>query len=376
MPDDEPFFAAIRDRPADDTPRLVYADWLDDHGKAARAEFVRVQCELAGTPAPDRVRGLRKREEELLKAHRAEWCGPVVRKLRGKKTGRVVFRRGFVEEIAGSAADLLSLAADIERIAPVLGTLEVREVQEQAGEILDLPVTRRVRTLKLDGFDAESRDLLTAYPGRDGLERLALTNIEFHSADETLAPYLDSPLVRSAAAVELAFGYFLHDDQVPQVGFAAAQPVNVGEIERLRLPNLRGFGCWGVGLETVEALAAAKWFPGLEVLDFECKFVDDEPLIALLASPTFPVLRELRLNENSLTDAAVGAVARCPALNRLETLLLDFNSLTDACVPFLTESAVFKNLRHLDIGFNRLTPTGVKALKKRFGDGLVNEKQL
>jgi uncharacterized protein (TIGR02996 family) len=31
----------------DDGPRLVYADWLDDHGDPERAEFIRVQCRLA-----------------------------------------------------------------------------------------------------------------------------------------------------------------------------------------------------------------------------------------------------------------------------------------------------------------------------------------
>lgn len=33
--------------PADDTARLVYADWLEENGEAARAEFIRVQCQLA-----------------------------------------------------------------------------------------------------------------------------------------------------------------------------------------------------------------------------------------------------------------------------------------------------------------------------------------
>ena len=33
--------------PDDDLPRLVYADWLDEQGRHARAEFIRVQCELA-----------------------------------------------------------------------------------------------------------------------------------------------------------------------------------------------------------------------------------------------------------------------------------------------------------------------------------------
>src|SRR5438093_1495473 len=38
--------AAICAHPDEDTPRLVYADWLDEHGEHDRAEFIRVQCEL------------------------------------------------------------------------------------------------------------------------------------------------------------------------------------------------------------------------------------------------------------------------------------------------------------------------------------------
>lgn len=44
---------AVLREPGDDTPRLVYADWLDEHGRPERAEFVRVQVELARTPEPE-----------------------------------------------------------------------------------------------------------------------------------------------------------------------------------------------------------------------------------------------------------------------------------------------------------------------------------
>ena len=43
----EAFLADICEHPEDDTPRLVFADWLDDHGDQARAEFIRLQVELA-----------------------------------------------------------------------------------------------------------------------------------------------------------------------------------------------------------------------------------------------------------------------------------------------------------------------------------------
>jgi uncharacterized protein (TIGR02996 family) len=47
------FLAAILDRPDDDLPRLVYADWLDEHGEPERAEFIRTQCGHITAPAGD-----------------------------------------------------------------------------------------------------------------------------------------------------------------------------------------------------------------------------------------------------------------------------------------------------------------------------------
>ncbi len=46
----EAFLEAIIGRPDDDGPRLAYADWLDERGDAARAEFIRVQIALARLP--------------------------------------------------------------------------------------------------------------------------------------------------------------------------------------------------------------------------------------------------------------------------------------------------------------------------------------
>jgi uncharacterized protein (TIGR02996 family) len=42
--------AAIRAAPADDLPRLVAADWLEENGAPERAELIRVQCELEKVP--------------------------------------------------------------------------------------------------------------------------------------------------------------------------------------------------------------------------------------------------------------------------------------------------------------------------------------
>src|SRR5260370_846833 len=48
------FVAAIRADPDNNAQRLVYADYLEEHDEVARAEFIRVQCELAELEQPNR----------------------------------------------------------------------------------------------------------------------------------------------------------------------------------------------------------------------------------------------------------------------------------------------------------------------------------
>lgn len=47
MSDGDALLATILTQPAEDTPRLVYADWLEENGQPERAEFIRLQVNLA-----------------------------------------------------------------------------------------------------------------------------------------------------------------------------------------------------------------------------------------------------------------------------------------------------------------------------------------
>src|SRR5262249_36119795 len=42
-----PFLRTIAENPDDDAPRLVFSDWLEEHGHPERAEFIRLQIALA-----------------------------------------------------------------------------------------------------------------------------------------------------------------------------------------------------------------------------------------------------------------------------------------------------------------------------------------
>ncbi|MCU0704556.1 MAG: TIGR02996 domain-containing protein [Fimbriiglobus sp.] len=89
--------------PDDDLPRLVYADWLDEHGDPARAEFIRTQIELAKLPDHDpRYRALEDREHELLSEHEAGWLGEGVVGIREWD-----WKRGFLSGISASSARLV-----------------------------------------------------------------------------------------------------------------------------------------------------------------------------------------------------------------------------------------------------------------------------
>jgi uncharacterized protein (TIGR02996 family) len=48
--DEEALLAAVAAAPLDDAPRLVYADWLQERGEEAKAEYVRVVVKLLHPP--------------------------------------------------------------------------------------------------------------------------------------------------------------------------------------------------------------------------------------------------------------------------------------------------------------------------------------
>lgn len=76
------FLQTIVENPFDDTPRLIYADWLEEHGNEPRAEFIRLQIEEAdqragkypASEANDRRQDfLEKRIHELEVKHGGDW---------------------------------------------------------------------------------------------------------------------------------------------------------------------------------------------------------------------------------------------------------------------------------------------------------------
>src|SRR5438105_1544260 len=118
MREDDALLGDILEHPDDDVPRLVYADWLDEHGgpaEQARAEFIRLQVELARLgPDDERRPGLEAQQRRLGKPHERGWLGPLREHVHGWR-----FERGFAAHLALDAVSLLRAHDLIARTHPV-----------------------------------------------------------------------------------------------------------------------------------------------------------------------------------------------------------------------------------------------------------------
>src|SRR5262245_31359864 len=112
---EEAFLEDIAEHPDDDAPRLVYADWLDDHGHGAKAEFIRAQCELERLEEYDsRTRELDERVRQLLKENEQQWLGPIGRLAREWR-----FRKGLLDFIEVEPAVFVENGEKVFQHAPI-----------------------------------------------------------------------------------------------------------------------------------------------------------------------------------------------------------------------------------------------------------------
>lgn len=190
-PEYQALLRAVCAAPDDDTPRLVAADWLEEHGQRDRAAFVRVQVglarlEAAGLGASAEAVALRKREWGFLgplSDRRPLWavddCPELARvQFRGRGPSplagltvdgadRVVYRRGFVGKVVCPAAEWRHHAAGVRGRQPVREVLLTGcERVTRDGWYAALPALRGLARVLLDAADPVTADWLRPFlPG-------------------------------------------------------------------------------------------------------------------------------------------------------------------------------------------------------------------
>jgi uncharacterized protein (TIGR02996 family) len=298
----EAFLQAVRANPDDDTPRLVYADWLDEQGDADRAEFIRVQCEAERLDIEDpRGRILKHRESALLRANWERWTAP----LRGlsisirQELTNGFFRRGFIDDLWLDAPVFVDRAAEL-------------------------------------------------------FESVFLTGVSLSSVGPLATRLGACPWLTRLHSLGFRYGY--RDPLDPAGARALAASRHVTHLRCLRLIQQN------IGDVGLRALAAAPWMAWLRVLRlFDCGLSHDG-VRGLTESPMMPRLHHLALASNQVGDEGAVALARCDRLGELRHLQLSGNGIGERGARALLGSPHLGRLEYLNIGAGILGAAEVREL--------------
>jgi uncharacterized protein (TIGR02996 family) len=382
MTQDKAFLQAIFESPADDAPRLVYADWLDERagpGDADRAEFIRVQIELARRrPADPQRPRLQERETALLLEHRSSWT----RGLAAWARELAVFRRGFVAEVGCDLSRFLKGAGLLLRRAPVQKVTFHRGTGDQLVALAESPHLARLAALKLESPARFEPAGLAALVRSPHLARL--TELDLYLDDdgvvgaalaeaEQLAS-LGRLFLRGGRGAEEAVAGSAHFAHLHALGVFGTGVRDAGAALLAAAPHLAGlvqlelYGC-SLGPAGAAALARSPYLTGLSVLNLGYNLIRDEGAAALAAAPGLAGLTSLHLNNSGLGPAGVRALAGSPHLANLAYLYLNHNDLRPAGAQALADSPYLGRLErlYLDHGIGE---TSQRVLRERFGDRL------
>jgi uncharacterized protein (TIGR02996 family) len=349
MSDQTALLSAILANPDEDTPRLAYADWLTEHGEPDRAEFIRVQIELARLRAaeidlpesfedevtnyisagnnqisftyrrhydPHRIEVLRRQVELLTHPdHRGKWRAGLP-----KYAHNVTFRRGFVGAVRVSLPQFLKDPAALWTHHPI-EALALASVSSQA-------TTAKVPQCS---WFTRVRDLSFPYTGG---------NVP------VLAPFARCPHLANLRSLHLLAG------PVSQVETDA-----LARSEHLR-PTRFSCKCNDLPREAFEALVQSPFAARLCELSAESV---GEWALEVLAGAPLTELRHLVLGRAG-GDAGTVALTRSRHLVNLVTLVPGNHDFTDAGAEALAGWPGLASVRALDLNGADITGAGLEAL--------------
>jgi uncharacterized protein (TIGR02996 family) len=352
MSDGASLLAFCRQHPDDDQARLVYADWLEEHGEPERAEFVRLGRQIQGMPQmhPQRER-LSRRADRLLEANRARWCTGVPAALRRAAS----FRGGTSLEVTLDAAAYLASGRRLLDKAGVRGVCllnpagQLREI-ERAG------LLKGLHRLTLSGGDLgrqlgrEDLVVLAECPDLAGLRSLVL---DCGRIPPAVARCLcRSPHLAGLRELDL-YG------ALPTWPWELAQPEAAPSLRSLRMRNTEARTPIAAG--HLEALANSPRMAGLRDLELANYDLDEEAVTAFAAGGALTSLRSLRLSECRLTPPAVARLLASPVARNLTCLSLASNRLGPEGAQVIA-AAELDGLECLDLAEAGVGPEGLAAL--------------
>ena len=394
MTDGDALYRAIVARPEDDTPRLVYADWLEEHGRAEEAEFIRLDCKFeASTPDLPEYIDLNDRIEELriwLQAHAPRsfklprgisldednWWKSTGRgfplfftadQVRGRLGKKGVRKRAAAFEIAFATLPAQCISVNfvaIEDLAeflkePVLAAIDIIDISvnvnghagdEAARLIAACPYLGNVSIASLDFPIGEAGAVALA--GSEHFKRMEA--IFLHAAQFT-----------PAAIRALSSGNWFHGLRELALGRQEALASEAFEelcrlppfphLHTLHLPNNRfpAF-CW-------EVFSRTETFPQLSRLELNDSDVSDGQLEALAAAKHLR-LTKINLSRSSNSDDGIVALVAAPCVGSLQWLDLSRARIRPRAARSIARSPKLSNLKHLNLTSNSIGNSGFKSI--------------
>jgi uncharacterized protein (TIGR02996 family) len=338
MSDRAALLAAICAHPDEDTPRLVYADWLQENGGGKRAAFIRARIEhrrqtCADTEAAAMYRHLkgaaRSARERAAWARvdaglRAVLASDPPKKARVNLSARregvpsvpgVLFNGddgGFFSQLhVGDLAAFLASADKLFAAAPITGLTLDALTAGAARELVAAGHLARVRELDLgDVVEPEALRVLGGHRDAAGVRRLVL-----EGGDEP------GDILAALGAGK----YWTGLEELEALDLDGESEAAADVLRRPQFRGLRRLEAWGNSWGNDVARAVATNLPELRHLDLAINSITGPGAAALAASRTLTHLRTLDLASCDITGGEATALITTPNLPGLTVLLLNRN---------------------------------------------------
>lgn len=276
------FINAILDNPDDDTARLVFADWLEEHGEPERAEFIRIQIE------PEKASEDRRLHNDpgarIAGKHGAGFGGGW-RKAIGISETQGEYVRGFLTGVGiDSTPGFLDLTERVLALEPVMFEVQLqtwrrnspkaeREELQEIASLAGSPHMRAVTKLwhRRYGY---------------GTERLF--------GGERLAQLMASPYLTNLREIDIS--------RDPTIGLAGVKAIADAPAE-FAIESLGLAGTiTGFAADALKVLATAPRFKALKRLSLRGNELTADDVRLLLGSKTLPHALHLDLYGNHFSS--------------------------------------------------------------------------
>jgi uncharacterized protein (TIGR02996 family) len=385
-------YRAICADPDEDTPRLAFADLVEEEGDALRADFIRAQIALARLPSDDPVAiTTRHKNPNAVNGHAMVHTLPKDKDLpAGYGTHAFAFRRGFPWKLGVHTTAAFDAGGAIFEVAPIRALDVGRRGRPDMAAIADWSHLERIERLEFstDHLGADEVERLGDSPHATRLTELAF---EFDGVTaEGLEALGRSPLFSRLTALDLrsnamppalladALGAIRNPGALTRLSLAANRIRGRDAEQLFALPVMRSLEHLDLsdnsflGPSGTEALARSGILESVRFLNLDDTHPGVPGIRALVESGTLAGVRCLDLAECGLGPVAVKELAQAESLRGLRVLNLSGNKVRDAGAIALAKSPALAGLLELDLSDAELTDAGARALAaSSYLDGLL-----